>query len=375
MHIVHVIDTLDPAHGGPPAVAENLAKAQAALGHDVRLGIQVGDASQVVPTVTLPPHSFLHLFRRPQTEVIALVQQADVLHLHGVWEPLLAGTARAARNAGRPYVITPHGMLDPWSLSQGKWKKRLALALGFRQMLNGAGALHVLNADEQRLLARLQLNAPCEVITNGIFLDKLDPPPNPALFRSRRPGPGDRSYILFLSRLHYKKGLDILADAFALIAAKHPNVDLVVAGPDGGEEQPFRQRIAQLGLTSRTWITGPLYGADKWSALGGANVFCLPSRQEGFSVAILEAMACSVPVVVSEDCHFPEVADFGAGMVVRLDASAVAAGLDTVLSNAAAGRAIGTAGRALVEKRFTWPKIAAQTLQMYERLLQNHAAR
>jgi glycosyltransferase involved in cell wall biosynthesis len=375
MRIVHVIDTLDPAHGGPPAVAENLAKAQAALGHDVRLAIQLGAESRLVPTVNLPPHSALQVFRRPHAEVVALVERADILHLHGVWEPLLAATASAARAAGRPYIITPHGMLDPWSLAQGPWKKKLALVMGFGRMLNEAGTLHVLNGDEQRLLAPLQLKSPCEVIPNGIFLDDLDPPPDPGIFRSRQPGPGDRPYILFLSRLHYKKGLDLLADAFAAIADKHPQVDLVVTGPDGGEERPFRDRIERLSLTKRTWITGPLYGAEKWSALGGASVFCLPSRQEGFSVAILEALACRAPVVVSENCHFPEVAEVGAGQVVRLNAKAIGAALDAVLSDRSAGRIMAQAGRALVEQRFTWPKVAAQMLALYERLLKTAAAR
>ncbi len=368
MRIVHVVDTLNPAHGGPPAVAENLAKAQTALGHDVRLAIEIGDTSRFVPTVLLPRHSALHIFRTPHAEVTALVEQADVVHLHGVWEPLLAATACAARTVGRPYVITPHGMLDPWSLSQNKWKKKLALALGYRKMLNGASALHLLNDDELKLLAPLGLRPQGVVIPNGIFLHELEPPPDPQIFRSRQPGPGDRPYMLFLSRLHYKKGLDLLADAFAIIAAKHAQIDLVVAGPDGGEEQPFRERIERLGLTGRTWITGPLYGAEKWSAVAGATVFCLPSRQEGFSVAILEALACRVPVVVSENCHFPEVAEVGAGRVVALNVTAVAGALDELLRDYEWRNRAGQAGQDLVRTRFTWEKIASQSLQLYSRV-------
>lgn len=304
-----------------------------------------------------------------------MVSTASVIHIHGIWEPLLPVVARIARKLGRPYVVTPHGMLDPWSLSQKKWKKKLALALGYRKMLNRASGIHVLNADEQKLLAPLDLHAPCEVIPNGIFLRELEPPPDPNLFRSQQPGLGCRPYILFLSRLHFKKGLDLLAEAFASIAKLFPDVDLVVAGPDGGEEQPFRQRIVSLGLTSRTWLTGPLYGPEKWSAFAGAIAFCLPSRQEGFSIAILEALACRVPVVISENCHFPEVQEVGAGRVVPLDATAVADALAAILVDPTGAKSMGEAGRLLVEQRFTWPKVAAQTLNLYERLLKRPPAR
>jgi glycosyltransferase involved in cell wall biosynthesis len=374
MRIIHVIASLDPEQGGPPVVAESLAWAQEQLGHDVLLAAEIfakGRASRV----ELPKHGGGDLFRAPKLEVLKFLKDADVVHMHCVWEPILPAVAKAARNLNRPYVITPHGMLDPWSLTQKKWKKKLALALGYRRMLDGASALHLLNDDEKKLLAPLGLNAPCEVIPNGIFLDELDPPPDPNLFRSRQSGLNDRPYILFLSRLHYKKGLDLLADAFAGIAAKYPQIGLVVAGPDGGEEHPFRKRIEGLGLTQRTRITGPLYGAEKWSVLAGAIVFCLPSRQEGFSVAILEAMACGKPVVISENCHFPEVAEVAAGRIVPLQANAVENALSDVLSDTAAAILMGQAGRRLVEKRFTWPKVAAQTIALYERLLNSVPAR
>lgn len=375
MRIVHVIASMDPAQGGPPVVVECLAKAQASLGHAVTIAAATLNAGCATPTVQLPPCGMSRLFRPVPGQITQVLSSADLLHLHGIWEPLLPTVARAARQLGLPYVITPHGMLDPWSLAQKKWKKKVALALAYRRMLDGAAALHLLNADEQRLLTPLALRTPGAVIPNGIFLDELDPPPDPSLFQSRLNGPRGRPYILFLSRLHYKKGLDLLADAFAELAAEHPGIDLVVAGPDGGEAQRFSQQIEKLGLADRTRMTGPLYGAEKWSALVGASVFCLPSRQEGFSVAILEALACRVPVVVSESCHFPEVAEVGAGRIVALQASSIAAALREILANPEAVATMGQAGRLLVEQRFTWPAVAGQMLSLYERLHKSTPAR
>jgi glycosyltransferase involved in cell wall biosynthesis len=188
-------------------------------------------------------------------------------------------------------------------------------------------------------------------------------------FHQARPELGGKPYVLFLSRLHYKKGLEFLADAFAICAASHPDLQLVVAGPDDGALADFERRIDENNLKNRTHIVGPLYGADKLAALRGASVFCLPSRQEGFSVAIAEAMACEIPVVVSKDCHFPEVAEVKAGFVVNLDPREIAHAILEVVNNPQLAQQMGQAGRNLIESRFTWPRVAEQTIKAYERAI------
>jgi glycosyltransferase involved in cell wall biosynthesis len=377
LHIIHIIQTLDPAAGGPPVVAACLATAQARLGHRVSiLAEEVAAADKLgglgdVRVLRAAPVSRRRalLGRGAVNELLPAVADHDVVHLHGVWDPLLYAAARAARIANRPYLVTPHGMLDPWSLAQRRWKKRIALALGWQAMLDRAAALHLLNADEQSLIRNLGIQAPGIVIPNGVNLDDFDPPPEPELFRRRLPALGDRPYILFLSRLHYKKGLDYLADAFRQLAKNGSDVHLVVAGPDDGARSDFEQRIAAAGLTDRVHVPGPIYGPEKLSAVAGAACFVLPSRQEGFSVAILEALACGTPVVVSPECHFPEVAEVGAGEIVPLDAHAIAAALGRVLADAGLRERMGTAGRELVATRFTWPRIAERTIETYAGLI------
>jgi glycosyltransferase involved in cell wall biosynthesis len=258
-------------------------------------------------------------------------------------------------------------MLDPWSLKQKALKKKLALTLGYRTMLNRAAFLHVLNADEQSLLAPLGLRTRMEVIPNGIFLSEIDEARSTSTTATS--SCDTQPFVLFLSRLHYKKGLDYLADAFAQLHGKRPDWRLVVAGPDGGERHPFEQRVGRLQLNGSVRVVGPVYGAEKFDLLKSAACFCLPSRQEGFSVAILEAMACRVPVVVSENCHFPEVADVGAGRVVPLDANAVATALlEVTTADPDQRRRMGDAGRRLVEERFTWDKVAARSVDAYDRV-------
>ena len=383
MRIAHVVPALAPSHGGPPVVAARLAAAQARLGHDVRLvfyDVPAERAEVEQAMRDIPEASSVHLIRldapqgglsgrlsallsssslAPITDAIADV---DLAHLHGVWESIIRTAAGAARRLDKPYVVAPHGMLDPWSLGQKALKKKIALALGYRAMLDGAAFLHVLNVDERALLEPLRLHCPTELIPNGIFLSEIDqhaaPPPTQ-----------DPPFILFLSRLHYKKGLDHLADAFAIVRRQAPEWQLVVAGPDGGERQPFVERIARHGLDGAVKLVGPVYGADKFALLRRAGCFCLPSRQEGFSIAILEAMACGVPVVVSENCHFPEVAEAGAGRVVPLDPQAIAAALLALTDDADHRRRMGDAGRQLVEARYTWDKVAGQSVAAYERAM------
>jgi glycosyltransferase involved in cell wall biosynthesis len=380
MKILHVIQTLDPSAGGPPVVAARLAAAQAALGHSVTALAEVPGGArsladipgvQIVKAPMIPRRQAV-LGGQMVNSLRPLLREQDVLHLHGIWDVLLYATAGLAPSVSKPYVVVPHGMLDPWSMRQSYWKKRLALAFGWRRMLDRAAAIHWLNTDEQTLAAPVGITAPGVVIPNGVNLDEfVDVTPLDAGRRNDLfPGLGDRPYILFLSRLHYKKGLDYLADALRLLTEGGNNtVHLVVAGPDDGARGDFERRIAAAGLTGRVHLPGPIYGRERLGLLAGAACFVLPSRQEGFSVAILEALACGTPAVVSRDCHFPEVAEAGAGEVVPLDAAAVAAALGRVLADQALRERMGKAGRELVAKRFTWSRIAAQTIEVYSRFV------
>jgi glycosyltransferase involved in cell wall biosynthesis len=256
-------------------------------------------------------------------------------------------------------------MLDSWSMRQKAWKKKLALFLGYRRMLDGAAFIQVLNADEGELMRPLRLRVPGVLVPNGIFLQEIEPFHQPGRFRVSFPAVGQRPFILFLSRLHYKKGLDVLAGAFAKVAAVRPQVDLVVAGPDEGAREAFISSVAEKGLNERVHLVGPLFGSDKINALFDAACFCLPSRQEGFSVAVTEALACGCPVVISEACHFPEVKDVGAGTVLPLDPTAFAKALIGILADPAIAARMGAQGRELVRQRYTWPKAAAMTLEAY----------
>jgi glycosyltransferase involved in cell wall biosynthesis len=298
-----------------------------------------------------------------------LMPQMDWVHIHGIWERLLMAAADTAFAAGVPYCVRPAGMLDSWSLNQKKLKKRIAMALGYRKSLERAAFFHTLTRVEAEFKTRLQLAPPCEHIPNGVFIEEIDPLPPAGCFRAKHEQLCGRRFILFMSRLHHKKGLDLLAEAFRIVAAREPDVHLVVAGPDDGEKEPFEQAIAAAGLSARVHLLGPIYMQEKIAALRDSDCFCLPSREEGFSVAVLEALAVGVPVVISEHCNFDEVQTRGAGFVTRLDPGEIAAGLLAALADRATRDLMGTAGRTLITEQYTWSRVAAATIAAYEKYL------
>lgn len=394
MRILHVIPDLDPASGGPPMVVSRLAAAQAAEDDLARPGVAAHDVTlacydtpmvreQIESDVrSLPGGKRLTLRFIPEPAGLdkvraagagralqPLVRAAEIVHLHGIWAPMLLAAASTARRNRRPYVLAPHGMLDPWALSVKSTKKRVALALGFRKMISGAAALHAHSVYERDSVIEGGWHHDVQIVPNGVFLDEFRPLPPRDAFHKSHPDLQGQPYVLFLARLHEVKGLNLLADAFAAVLPDLSSLRLVVVGPDAGAQNGFVDQVRRLGIADRVHLIGPLYAADKLAAFAGAACFCLPSEHESFGMSVAEAMACGIPVVITENCHFPDVAEVGAGRVVVREVSAIATGLREVLSNPRSAEAMGAAGRALIEDKYTWDRVARASIGMYEQRL------
>jgi glycosyltransferase involved in cell wall biosynthesis len=381
MRILHVIPTLDPMAGGPPMVAIRLAAAQASLGNEVhficyRSGAEgqkrIADETRKIPGIDgvrlhlLPPITLTEqvLAINAGRMLNELIPTMDAVHIHCVWESILLRAANAARRTRVRYVILTSGMLEPWPMSRGRFKKGFALAIGYRRMLDDAAALQLLNADEEASCRRLGIRAPGAVIPNGVFMSEIEPLPAKGTFRANHPGLGERPFVLFLSRLAAQKGVDLLVPAFEIVARENPHLCLAVAGPDFGMLPVLRRQIAEARLEDRVHVIGPLYGADKFAAMADAKCFCLPSRHEGFSVAIVEALAAGLPAVISRECHFPELAAAGAGEIAELSAESIAAALVRVIEPTRREKAA-RAARDYVLANLTWERIAERTIQVY----------
>jgi poly(glycerol-phosphate) alpha-glucosyltransferase len=258
----------------------------------------------------------------------------------------------------KPYVITPHGMLDGWALNQSRWKKRAFRWLAEDRILSHAAAIHALCAPEAAAIQRFGFGNPIVVIPPGL---EIDPRSSADTSRLREP------VVLFLGRLHPKKGVDLLFAAFEQIAGKHPAWRLVFAGPDqSAQRRTLEEHTRAAGLEARTSFVGPVYGAEKAALLRSAAVFALPSHSEGVPIAVLEAMAHGLPVAISKACNLPEVEAAGAGLIGDSDPQSIAQILDRLMAASDAERnAMGKSGRELVAARFGASAMAERCLDLY----------
>jgi glycosyltransferase involved in cell wall biosynthesis len=304
--------------------------------------------------------------RGPDADLEGAVRRAGIVHMHGLWQGHTRRGARTAREARVPYLITAHGMAEPWALRHKALRKRLYTALVEGKNLRRASCLHALSRPEIGHLRALAPRTPIGFVPNGVDLDPFAHLPARAELEAEFPELAGKFVLLFLGRLHLKKGLDLLATALAALGAAHPDLHVLLAGPDDGALAPFLARVEHAGLSRRVTCLGHVAGERARRAWGAADAFILPSYSEGFSMAILEALAARLPVVVTTSCHFPELAAADGGIVVAPTADAVTRGLRDLLERSPAERAeLGRRGRALVERQYTWDRQARRLADIY----------
>lgn len=298
------------------------------------------------------------------------VSRFDIVHVHEIWHYAGYAAFRAAKRNEIPFVLTPHGELGEWHLRHKPWKKRIYMKLALDRMLRNADALHAITPAEKSRIAELGYDTPVTVAPNGIYPAQFDILPDPSDFLNKFPALKGKHIILYLGRLNPTKGLDILARSFSAITRRFPDAVLLVAGPDEeGGRQVMESILRSNGLIDRTIFTGMLAGKDKLAALSSADIFVLPSYSEGFSIAVLEAMAARLPVVISEGCNFPEVAEHGAGFVVKASEKPVAEAISALLSDSPLRVRMGERGRKLVTERYTWQATASKIAELYRTLV------
>jgi glycosyltransferase involved in cell wall biosynthesis len=300
-----------------------------------------------------------------------LVGAADVVHVHAMWEQIQHEACRSAFARRVPFVVTPHGMLDPWNMSNtrlGAVKKRLYLRWRMRRHLERAAAVHFATEMERDVVARLGLETPTIVEPLGIDAAEFAELPAPGTFRAKHPELGDRKLITFLGRLDYGKGLELLIPAFAEIAKNRDDVRLVIAGPDShsGYRRTVDAMIRSEGLTGRVLLTGMLRGRDKLAALVDAHVLCQPSFHENFGIVVVEALACGTPVILSDQVYLhPWVSESGVGGVCELNTSDVVRELHRWLDNPDLRDRAAAKARPFALANFDWDAIGHRWAEHY----------
>ena len=357
MEIAFVLTTVETELGGIARSVPALAAAAA------RAGVPVRVFAVEAPRMTVGSELFAgegSRLCRDRTELRAVLSRwasgggaGRVLYHAGVWDPLNHFVARLGRRRGIPVIASPRSMLDPWALQHRRWKKRAAWWLYARRGFLGAAAVHATADLEARHVRAAGYTGPVFVVPNGIEF----PPEIPR--RPDRP-PGAPRRILFLSRIHEKKGLPDLIAAFGRAAPR--TWELVVAGnDDGGHEAVCRALAAEQSNAARIRFHGPVADADKWALYASADLFVLPSYSENFGLVVGEALAAGVPVITTTAAPWDDMLRRGCGWWIPPGPDPLAAVLGEACALSVADRAaMGRRGAHWVRSVFGWDGVARQ---------------
>ena len=386
MRILHVIPTLALSYGGPSIVCRDMCRALAERGEDITVyttNRDYPDGELDVPvnepvmqdgyTIWYFPVQFpLYMVSLDMHKALRYyAKDFDLIHIHGIYRFPQASAAYYGRKYDIPYIITPHGSLDPFLFYKRKrrlMKRAYENLVEFRN-LNNAAAIHFTTEEEMLLTSPLGLEAEGVVIPNGLDLDAYQSLPEYGKFREKYEL-GDKKIILHLGRINFKKGLDILVKAFAQLCSNNENICLVLAGPDNeGYGRQVKRWLTEKNVMDKAVFTGMLSGVDKLSALKDADIFALPSYSENFGMAVVEAMACGLPVVISDKVNiWREVQRAGAGLVTACNSDEFAKAILTLFDDDSRRR-MGEAGKVFVSENYDWKIVVNDLLRVYQDIL------
>lgn len=284
-----------------------------------------------------------------------IYESVSLIHTHGLWSTLSYAAKRWRQRTGTPTIVSPHGMLDDWALRQGKRKKEIALLAVELEHMNSSACVHALNDGEAEAIRRCGIRAPIAIIPNGI--DKASQTP------VQKPPWITRNTLLFLGRLHAKKGITELVEGFAIAKERIGDWQLVIAGWDDGPND-FKEQAKRVG--AEVVFPGSLFGEQKRAAYAHSSAFILPSHSEGLPMTVLEAWAHELPVFMTSACNLPEGFEHGAAVELKVDASSIADALVTFLNDPRWIQEAGQYGKSLVDKKFNWDTIAGQWEAVYQ---------
>ena len=299
------------------------------------------------------------------------VTEYDLIHTHTIFAPQILLTQWICKFHHIPYISTPHGMLEPWALSYKAWKKNIYYNLLEKLVLKKASAIQGTASTETNNLKNLGFDNTF-LVPNGIHFQDYRSLSQPEIFYQKFPQTKNKNLILFLGRIDPKKGLDLLAPAFAKAYQNFPDTHLIVAGPDSIDFMPTaEQYFIDAGCRDAVTFTGMLKGELKLAALAAASLYVAPSYSEGFSMSILEGMASGLPCVITNGCNFPEAAAAKVAHVVDIDVESIADALLNCLGNPEQAQEMGLQARQFIWDNYTWNRSAQKLVDTYQYILGN----
>ena len=383
MRLIHVVPDIGPEAGGLGEVAIDLSRTLSARGIDSTVWtLSSADSmewaadrrslrsNEAVAFACTGPRSvgYSHTLQRALAGTDA---GGTIVHQHGIWLGLSAAVHRWSSHAGGKVVIAPHGSLDQWAIARSRTKKWVASRLYENANLRRAACLHALSGEEAAALRKFGLKNPIAVLPNGVNVAWAGQTLDSESFRARHHISPEAKVLLFLSRLHPKKGLDLLFQAIAERGAGFQGWILLAAGSgEPAYERELATLAASLGISDSIRFVGHLGDPERRQAFGAAQAFVLPSRSEGFPMAALEALACGVPVLTTTAFPGAFLAETRSGWRVPPEQQSITAGLaELTRSSLETLSAMGSRGKEYVLRELTWERTAARVAQVYQWLL------
>ncbi len=382
MKILIVVPALAPLYGGPSKVVPELSEVIAEQG--VRVDIITtnanGSTTLDVPLFTWIQEKNYRIQYFPYWDFFGYqltwsltrwlfrnVSRYDIVHTHTIFCYPVLPAYWACQLRKVPYINTPHGMLEPWALAYKSGKKKLYFNLLEKPALQKASAIQMLASSEAEGVKSLNLKPPLVIVPNGIHRQDFASLPSPEISYQEFPQTRNKTLIIFLGRIDPKKGLDLLAPAFAQALKKFPDTHLIVAGPDNTGFLPTAENyFIKAGCRDAVTFTGMLTGTLKYAALAAADIYVAPSYSEGFSMSVLEGMATGLPCVITTGCNFPEAGTAKAASIVDIDADKIADALIQLLQEPIAAQEMGDRAREFILDNYTWDRIAAKMVAVYQ---------
>jgi glycosyltransferase involved in cell wall biosynthesis len=357
MNILHVIPDLLPESGGPVTAIKGLANAQSALGHNVAIATTYSSDDYKLRG-DFEIHAYPCEYNRWRLSfslvkaLPKLISEADMVHLHTIWEFPLLAAAKVAKKLEKPYILRPCGMLDKWSL-------------------DNAAAIHFTLEGEKNNSWRGSNENRSFVLPIGLSTSAYQDLPARHTFFIRFPELKGLRVVLFLGRLHTKKQPEVVIRAFQRVYMSNPDIHLVMAGPgDKDYVEKLKWLVKELKVNENVTFTGMLIGDAVREAYRAAEILVLPSLQENFGIAVAEAMAAGCPVVVSNKVDLaPDISDAKAGLVCLPDVEPTAQAMKRILKDKTLRNRMSDNGRRLVLNKFTWDKIANELFLVVEDIL------
>ncbi|HQR06094.1 MAG TPA: glycosyltransferase [Gemmatales bacterium] len=374
LRVLHVVPNINLKQGGPARSVLALIEALRRV-EGLQLSLATASSEELVehPLQISGRWSLINAASRPVLE--QAIQQSDLVELHSIWNGVISYAGKTARLMNKPYIYTPHGMLDPYCLRSRSWLKKIWAISGEERNIAGARGFHVLSEEEKSgiLQARPYLSGKKFVVSpNGVDVQRMDQPAG--VMNNKFPDTLGRKVVLFLGRLDVIKGLELPLQAIASMEP-HQRPMILLVGPDFGDEGRLKKLAATLGIAPWVIFAGPVYGDDRFSLLAEADLVGLTSHYECNSVTATEALAVGGAVLATEGSSLRHAALAGAAKVVPRTAEAYAKALHDLLYDERQLRNLRKSARLYAQRQLNWDRLVVPLVELYRKIAMQQPAR